>query len=654
MVRLALALLAGLGVIVGCSGDRSSEGAGVNGSDRPEVVTEEVSEGSRSEVTIGGDAPDGEGVDDEPGPLPADTLVWIVGTEPPDLHLDDPINGLTITSWIRDGLLDSLFDVGPDLTYRPELLAVEPTLTANEDKSVVIEYRLRSGLTWSDGTPLTAEDVAYTHRILTEGCRVEADGSILDDSNDGCIYRSANRVGLDQITAFEVTGETSFTVTMAGFYPDWRRLFSPVLAAHAYGDDATQVNQRLRGLTGPGGPLPVSGPLRIDRWERGRSMTLVRNEAYHGPSRSRQEAVNQSDVEERAGAGDPAEGQEEVTVGPVVGLEAVRIDFEPDLRSRVEAVVEGRADLLIERLRPGHAALVDADGVAVTSIPGEEWEHWGLNLLNPHLALPAVRQALAYAIDKPAVIERVYRPLVGSELAAIELGNTYWLASQPAYEDHQQAYGGAQVDQARAALAEVGYQPGADGVYQHPDLGRLSLRVSTPGGDPIRESLQVVLIDQLAAAGIEAVADNAPGGTFFQSGPFDPAALVASATGGSRGDPGLWDVAQFSWAGGSWPGGQSGAYRNGSPGNPYGFSNAEFEVAAFECDALPADDERADCYNQLDLFVTTLDRGEDGLFIIPALQRPLVVAHFTQRWEIPSITGVSARSGPLVALFART
>ena len=150
----------------------------------------------------------------------------------------------------------------------------------------------------------------------------------------------------------------------------------------------------------------------------------------------------------------------------------------------------------------------------------------------------------------------------------------------------------ADPERARQLLVEAGYVEEADGGHRHPTLGPLTVRVATTGGDPLRERAQEVLIEQLADAGIEAVADNPSGGRFFQQGPFDPEALAASASVGSSGDADLWDIAQFSWAGGAWPGAQSGAYRNGSPGNPYGFSNPEFEVEAFECDAVVDDDDR--------------------------------------------------------------
>jgi len=635
--RPNLAVIVGVVALVlaaGCTSGDDSEGDSAPTTDGETVVAEAATDGGRpgtrgDQRPQDAEAEPGEaGEGDEPE-TPPDTLVWLATTEPPDLHLDDPANGLTITSWIRQGLLESLFGVGPDLTYHPELLAAEPTVTAQDDASVVIDYRLRPDLTWSDGTPLTADDVAYTHQILTEGCQVEGDGSILDNTVEGCVYLTGTRVGYDQVTSFEVLNDTDFTVTMAGFYPDWRRLYGPVLAAHAFGEDAAQVNRRLRTMSGPSGPLPASGPLLFERWDRGFSMTLTTNEDYHGST-----APNVSS------SGPPSVG-------------GVRIDFVPDPAARVDALLEGRADLLFEPVRPGQEQL-DAAGITIGTVAGIDFDHWGFNLLNPHLAEPQVREALALAIDKRALVEAVYGPVLGplgeEDLAVSIQDNTYWLAGQPAYVATQGPLAEGDAERARATLAAAGYQPGADGFLRHPTRGPLRLRVATIGGDLLREAGQQALIEQLAEVGVEVVADNPPGGRFFQQGPFAPDAMAASASGGESGDPELWDIAQFGWVGGPWPGAQSGAYRNGSPGNPYGFSNAEFEVRAFECDALIDDDERADCYNELDRFVTTLDNGDDGLFMVPLHQRPLLVASFDDRVvTLPELVG-SPRGGPLASI----
>ncbi len=646
--------LGGLGLVIGsvllavaaaCTDAEGDADGSSPTTDEEAVIAEAATDGGRPGAradqgppATGDEAGDGDGQGQRD--TPPDTLVWVATIEPPDLHLDDPANGLTITSWIRQGLLESLFGVGPDLTYHPELLAAEPTVTPQDDASVVIDYRLRSDLTWSDGTPLTAEDVAYTHRIITEGCQVEGDGSILDNTVEGCVYLTGTRVGYDQVTSFEVVNDTDFTVTMAGFYPDWRRLYGPVLAAHAFGDDAAQVNRQLRTMSGSSGPLPSSGPLRFERWDRGISMTLGANEDYHGST-----APNVT------------------STGPP-SISGVRIDFEPDAAARVDAILNGTADLLFEPIRPGQERL-DAEGVTIGTVTGIDFEHWGFNLLNPHLAEPQVREALALAIDKAALLQAVYGPVLGpvdgsdagdedgdgdAGLTVAVQDNTYWLAGQPAYVATQAPLADGDPEGARAALTAAGYVPGTDGLLRHPTRGPLRLRVATIGGDLLREVGQQTLIEQLAEVGVEVVADNPSGGRFFQQGPFAPDAMAASASGGASGDPGLWDIAQFGWVGGPWPGAQSGAYRNGSPGNPYGFSNAEFEVRAFECDALIDDDERADCYNELDRFVTTLELGDDGLFMVPLHQRPLLVATVDDRVvALPDLVG-SPRGGPLAAI----
>ena len=77
---------------------------------------------------------------------------------------------------------------------------------------------------------------------------------------------------------------------------------------------------------------------------------------------------------------------------------------------------------------------------------------------------------------------------------------------------------------------------------------------------------------------------------------------------------GRWPVAR-------WPD----LFGTGCPGgenNPYGFANDEVALAD-ECDATVDADERAACYNELDKFVTTLEKDPvQGLFMLPLTQKP--------------------------------
>jgi len=162
------------------------------------------------------------------------TLIWAHEQEPPDMHLDDPNNNLSITSWIRSALIEGLYGISGATEYYPELLAEEAAVTENEDGTVTINYTLRDGLSWSDGTPLTTADVLYTHNILIEGCETEEDGSIVDGTGEGCVYLAGDRTGLDLVTSIEATSDTEMTVTMASFYAGFKGLYSAVYAAHAY------------------------------------------------------------------------------------------------------------------------------------------------------------------------------------------------------------------------------------------------------------------------------------------------------------------------------------------------------------------------------------------------------------------------------------
>ncbi len=619
-----LALIAALTVLAaacGSSGDvpeqGSAESSGANDAE-PAVL-----DNSQPETAAEGRDPesDPEPVEEpQPEPPPEGVLVWVHEQEPPDLHVDDPKNGLDVTTWIRAAVIEGLFGIDSDTSYYPELLAEEPTLTEDENGTVRIDYSLRDGLMWSDGVPLTAADVEYTHNIYVEGCTTEADGSIINGSGDGCIYLLGNRTGYDLVTNFEVRNDTDFTVTMANFFAGWKELYIEVYAAHAFGADAAAVNRNLQEFRG----LPASGPMVVDSWDRGVALNLVRNDSYHGSQSP--DAGNQG----------------------LPSVDGVQVRFVSDPESEIDALLDGPAHIIMTKPRLNFERLVEAENFTVASRGGTVFEHWGLNVLNPHLAKPEVREAVAYALDKTEVVEQLYEPLYGPILPTAGLGSTYWLPNQSHYEDHQVAYEGNNIEAARASLESAGYLVGSDDVYNHPTDGRLRLRVGTTGGDELREQQLILIQRQLVRAGIDLIIDNIEGGGYFSQRPFAPEAIDASVSGGSEGDPGIWDITQFGWVGGPWPGGQSGAYRGRSRNNPYGYNNPDFDVRASECDGTVDEAERSACYNDLDKYVTTLEQGDTGLFMIPLTQKPSFFGYRSDKLAGVGVAPDVRRAGPLV------
>ena len=229
------------------------------------------------------------------------------------------------------------------------------------------------------------------------------------------------------------------------------------------------------------------------------------------------------------------------------------------------------------------------------------------------------------------------------------LGNTYWLSNQVRYDDHagDAGYGAGDVDGAKANLEAAGYTLSGDGVYEHPERGRLTLRVGTTGGNRLREIQQQLLQAKFGEAGIEIVIDNVEGGAYFSERPFSEDAIACANSGGTEGNCDIWDIAQFAWVGGPWPGGNSAAFRTGSGNNAYGYANPEFDAKADECDGTVDDDARADCYNELDQYVTTLEIDPNGLVVLPITQKPSFYG-YTSQLARAGVAPDANGAGPLI------
>lgn len=547
------------------------------------------------------------------------TLVWAHEQEPSDLHLDDPVNNLSVTSWIRQSLLEGLYGHTGDLEFFPELLAEDGEVVENADGSVTINFRLRDGLMWSDGEPLTADDVKFTF-----------DTVMATDANGESIYLIQDRTGYETITAFEVTSDTEFSITWSAFYSGFRTLFERVYPAHVFAADpaaaAAELNEHLRDWTTPaGGVIPSSGPLVFDSWQRGVRMSLVRNDRYHGSA--------SPDV---------------VNTGPA-HVDGVTINWVADTDAQINALKAGEAHFIWTQPQVQFEELTTDDDFTIAINPGPSWEHWGFNLFNRHLAKPEVREAIALAIDKPALMADLYTPLYGDALPPEGLGNAYWMTNQEPYEDHagDAGYGKGDIDAATAKLEEAGYVRDGD-VYTHPEDGRLSLRVGTTGGNRLRELQQQTIQSMLAEAGIETTIDNVEGGDYFNQRPFSADALACANSGGTEGNCDIWDIVQFAWVGGPWPGSVSSQWRTGTGNNIYGYSNPDFDRRSEECDAMVDDAERADCYNELDRYITTLETDPNGLLVVPITQKPQFFAVRADALASVPVAPDTNDAGPLV------
>ncbi|MEU6486613.1 ABC transporter substrate-binding protein [Streptomyces sp. NPDC046887] len=155
-------------------------------------------------------------------------------------------------SKIFDGLL--AFDGGMKL--QPALAAELPKVSAD---GLTYTYRLRKGVTFSDGKPFTAKDVVYTYR------------TILDPKTN-----SASKGDLDALKDVKATGDDTVVFTLKYPYAAFaERTVLGIAPEHiAAGQD---VN------TGPFTTKPVgTGPYVLTKWSKGEKLSFTANEKYWG------------------------------------------------------------------------------------------------------------------------------------------------------------------------------------------------------------------------------------------------------------------------------------------------------------------------------------------------------------------------------------
>jgi len=164
---------------------------------------------------------------------------------------------------------------------------------------------------------------------------------------------------------------------------------------------------------------------------------------------------------------------------------------------RVLKLLHGELDLLQGNLPAELVAWLDQQtGVRVTRAEGSNFSYLGFNLADPLTGQLAVRQAIAYALDREAII----RYLLGNAArpAGALLPPQHW-AGHP--ELHGYPHDPAR---AKALLAAAGFGPATP--------LRLSFKSSS---NPLSLRLAAVLQQQLAAVGIELSLHSYDWGTFY-------------------------------------------------------------------------------------------------------------------------------------------
>jgi peptide/nickel transport system substrate-binding protein len=498
-------------------------------------------------------------------------ITYAADQEPSGWNINTSKDNLLALGQMTQLVYPSVFRYDPDLEVYLDEDLMESAELVSEDPQVV-EYVIRDEAAWDDGTPISIDDFVYkweNHRGTDEEIDV------------------ASTTGYEDIESVEGSDDgKTVTVTFARPFADWQSLFDQILPAHIVPELEGGWNAGLDEL-----PEFSGGPFRFDGYQPEQSVNLVPNEEYWG---------------------DP----------PRVDRIVVRFGIED--AALPQALANEEIDLAYPQPQLDLVAQVDnLDGIDSQINYGPSFEHIDFNFENTLLAELEVRQAIALALDRDDIVASTVAQF---DERGERLDNRIYLNTFEQYQANGEEYHEQDLERAQEILEEAGFDQGDDGIYER-DGERLSFRISTTGGNQLREDTQQVIQDQLADAGIEITIDNLEGAAVFSKIFPDP------------GEDKDFDIALFAWVGTPFPATSSKAlYTPDGGSNPTGYENERIAEIYDEAVRTTDEDEVEELMNEVDQILW------DDVVTIPLYQKPTFLPH---RDTLVNIVDNPSTAGPL-------
>jgi peptide/nickel transport system substrate-binding protein len=348
------------------------------------------------------------------------------------------IAGDSASSAIAGNIFNSLLKYDEYLNYAPDL--AESWEISNNQKTIT--FKLKKGLQWADGQPLTSADVLFTWKLITNS------NTRTPYASD---YQLVKKASTPDSLTFKVTYESSYAPAL----DTWTSLH--ILPQHILKDE--DINNTFFSRKPIG-----SSYYKLDKWISGQQVTLKTNE-------------------------------NSVLGAPLIKKLISRII--PDTSSQFLELTADNIDLMsinpiqYQRVFPARKDLQQK--IALYKELGNGYTYLGFNLKKTPFNDIRVRQALNYAIDKDEVIKGVLLGL-GEPISSPYKPGTRW--NNPKLKPYPYS-----PSKALKLLADAGYIKDKNGSLTR-DGKPLKFEIIT-NQNKQREMTAVVIQKRLQEIGVE-------------------------------------------------------------------------------------------------------------------------------------------------------
>lgn len=375
---------------------------------------------------------------------------------------------------IIDFIYEGLVGQNAELEFIP---ALAKEWSFNDDQSE-LTFTLHDNVKWHDGEAFTADDVVFTYKMIASPGYAEAGGIRT--------YYAANLLGSDEFTAGEtedfqgVVKVDDYTVTFKFKEPHVMALSDsgfPIIPEHIFGGMAL-ADMPAAPESREANQVIGTGPFKFTDMIQGEQYVLTKNEDYWQGA-PKLDSIVWKVVDQAVILGLLENGEIDFVANPN-GFQAA--DYETvAAMPNVEIIEQPDFGYQLMGFMFNHGPVIDK----------AQWKE------NPKVQEQKVRQAIAYAIDRQAIIDGL---LYGrGSVQNSPIATQFW-----AYDDtNPEAYNFDQA-KANALLDEAGYvDANGDGVRDYPDGSEWVLNLHYPLGNQVRARSAPIIQEFLGEVGIK-------------------------------------------------------------------------------------------------------------------------------------------------------
>jgi peptide/nickel transport system substrate-binding protein len=405
-------------------------------------------------------------------PVRGGTFIFAMWQEPTTLaphHANQTIAGLVLAVAV-----EGLARTDPVGNYEPVLAKQIPTLQngaltmSSDGKKMTVKWELLPNLTWSDGKPVTSQDIVFTWQTWMKD------------------PKTVSRAGFSEIEKIETPDNLTALVTYKSIYAAYVLNFGGGLIPKHLLENEADIGKTdyIRKPLG-------TGPFKITDFKAGDSIVAERNPNYRVKDKPYLDKI----IFKSVPSAEVAIAQ--LKAGEVHGMWNLLESQADDVAKDTNLKVVTSPSSTVERIEINLAENKDPSDPNV-----------------PHAILGdvRVRRALAHATPKQQIVDKL---LFGKTVPGTSPFPVGWVADKSITQEPYD------IKKANELLDQAGWTKGADG-FRSKGGQRMTLTINSTTGNQTRERVEQVLVDEWKQIGVELKIQNMPSAVFL-SGSWDQA-----------------------------------------------------------------------------------------------------------------------------------